>query len=99
MDEARRAALNIWEFDEDENLLGLGEKGKKVMRNIANHLYKLHHAGYYCGELKDRVFIDPRNVYHISISYEMSRERVNTLYMYPKRQLSVSILCGYVVIQ
>jgi hypothetical protein len=45
MDEARRTVLNIWEFDEDENLLDLGEKGKKVIWDIANHLYKLHHAG------------------------------------------------------
>jgi hypothetical protein len=63
MNEARRAALNIWEFDEDEQLLGLGEKGKKVIGHIANHMYKLHHARYFCGELKDRVFIDPPKLY------------------------------------
>jgi hypothetical protein len=31
MDEARRVALNIWEFDDGGNLLGLGKKGKRFM--------------------------------------------------------------------
>jgi hypothetical protein len=51
------------DFDSEGNFMGLGDKGKKIMRDIADHLYMLHQAGFFCGELKDRVFIDPPQMY------------------------------------
>jgi hypothetical protein len=60
------------DFDSKGNFLGLGDTGKKVMRDIADRLYMLHQAGFFIGELKDRVFIDPPQMY-ITFPYPPER--------------------------
>jgi hypothetical protein len=74
MDEPHRNLLNIWVFDKGGDLLGFGMKGRKMVRTIANHLYKLHKASYFCGKLTNQVFIVP---YDICITFPYDAKCAN----------------------
>jgi len=49
--------LNFFEFDNSGNLVGFAERGRRMMRFIANHLRYLHSESKFCSNLHDSVFI------------------------------------------
>jgi hypothetical protein len=52
-----RDASNIFEFDENERLLGFRPGERRIFNDIGKYLRSLHKVSMFCGHLVNKVFI------------------------------------------